>query len=408
MEIYLLKSTLCLTVLYFVYRLIAGSESNYQVRRIIGLLCIVLSTTFLLLPYEFLPEKTVAISLPAIEKGTTLIQQSITDVLPKESYSIYLLIYFIGAGLFSIRTLTGLSQLARIYFKSPKFSRWGFTVVSSDQAISPFTFFNLLFISKKDLDSTDVDPIILHEQLHRRQLHSVDTLILEILTIIHWFNPIAWLFRKNIRADHEYQADHHVLKSGIESADYQDMLFKARTGVSFRSVNYLSIKTSLKNRFKMMEKQKINSKYSYFRIATFTLLGVLVAVAISFLPLNANGQLGSNHPDFKVFYDAGEVDLEKGIPTTTERLFVTATGNDQSEVKFRVSETNITLVVDGYGIGTAKAGDRIALTKILQKNSDLKGGMLLIEVLKYQVKDEQDIISEFPLEKPFFIKIPLI
>jgi beta-lactamase regulating signal transducer with metallopeptidase domain len=38
-----------------------------------------------------------------------------------------------------------------------------------------------------------METIVMHEQVHRQERHSIDTLFLELLTMVFWFNPAMWL-----------------------------------------------------------------------------------------------------------------------------------------------------------------------------------------------------------------------
>lgn len=281
METYLLKSSIALVVLYSMYALFMKRSTHYQLNRITGLFCVVFSAVFLFFQVDFFPSSVV---YPA--EVYTAVQQTIhwqegvvkPTQNPSATFNIYYLVYWIGAGLFFLRFLIGLFSLARLYWLSTKCRCWGFKVIAVKKEISPFTFFNLLFISKQTLKQTSCNAMIMHEQYHRDQWHSLDTLLLEVFTIIFWFNPVIWLFQRDIKATHEYMADQQVLRMGVDIVDYQQLLFEARTGVSLSLGNYLSHHTSLKKRFTKMLEVQNKSLNSYLRVLLFLpwMLGLLV------------------------------------------------------------------------------------------------------------------------------------
>ena len=45
------------------------------------------------------------------------------------------------------------------------------------------------------LKEDEKQEILTHEQTHVRQWHSIDVIISEIVNIICWMNPFAWLLR---------------------------------------------------------------------------------------------------------------------------------------------------------------------------------------------------------------------
>jgi hypothetical protein len=208
----------------------------------------------------------------AVAAGTADFQNNFSSVISKNTLDIFLLIYGIGACVFLLRLLVGLATLLGLYINSPKGNRWGFTVVTLSRKMSPFTFFNILFIGNNHIEDSEMDAMLLHERVHRDQHHSVDAVLLEAVTVIFWFNPVIWFFQRDIKAQHEYLADERVLEKGINPLAYQLLLFKARTGTSMELPNYLSNKTSLTKRFNMMTKTRSKSKTSYWRASLFLAL----------------------------------------------------------------------------------------------------------------------------------------
>ena len=61
-------------------------------------------------------------------------------------------------------------------------------------------------------------------RVHARQWHSVDVLLIEIVMIINWFNPVVYLYRFAIKYIHEFIADKQVIQSGTDKADYAMLL----------------------------------------------------------------------------------------------------------------------------------------------------------------------------------------
>jgi len=87
---------------------------------------------------------------------------------------------------------------------------------------SPFSFFNRVYCKPEDIGKSYFRIILLHELGHIRQGHSLDILFTEVYCAIQWFNPLVWLYRRSLRAVHEYLADTSVLKAGIDPLTYQE------------------------------------------------------------------------------------------------------------------------------------------------------------------------------------------
>lgn len=308
MEDYLLKSNILLVVFYALFYALRKHELNHQLNRFVGWACIIFSTGIIFIPLgNFFGSPLETTRIYTVLSGALELNNNFSAIKADNSISIFFMIYLIGIGVFSIRSLIGLATLSNFFFKSEKYCRWGFKVVALDRNTSPFTFFNILFIGNQGLECDDVQVMIEHEQVHRDQFHSVDALILEMLTIMFWFNPAIWLFQRDIRAGHEYLADEQILKKGFNMLGYQQLLFQMRTGTTAQLVNYLSSKTSLKKRFNMMTKQNNNTKTSYFR--AFLLLPIMAMVMI----LSSFSEGYIIEPDTPAVYNEGVAAMYKTI-----------------------------------------------------------------------------------------------
>ncbi len=96
-----------------------------------------------------------------------------------------------------------------------------------------------------------------HEQVHASQWHSVDVMIIEMVMIINWFNPVVYLYRFSIKYIHEFIADRQVLQSGTDKADYALLLLSQTfdTPASGLVSNFYS-SSLLRQRILMLQKDK--------------------------------------------------------------------------------------------------------------------------------------------------------
>ena len=405
MESYLLQSSIALALFYVLYRATVYRESNQQLKRLMGISIALFSSCFLLAPF---PVAETAKDLPLAIQGTidnvSALQSTLTFT-PQKKMSIWLIIYLVGAGVFSLRFLAGLVGIAKLYLTSEVSRKWGFILVESKKIISPFSFFSFLFITKGEIEKPSLAPIILHEKYHKDQLHSIDAMILELLTILFWFNPFMWLLQRDVKASHEYLADDFVISTkGYDKLAYQDLLFEARTGISFKSANYLSNQTSLKQRFNMMEKRKTHSKTSFIR-AGIVLVAMGVALfTTSFSPTSFSS--GDSQLDIRIFTANGQVDLDKGIAKDTDKLFIRMVPREGEDLKYRVSKTELTLVVGGVGRGQLKAGEVISLEPAGLATLEEKS-TLVLEVKEYQTMNTDNIVETHTPEKGIFFSIPV-
>ena len=93
------------------------------------------------------------------------------------------------------------------------------------QLINPHTFFNYIFLNKTKFENRALPKeVILHEETHAKQKHSLDILFIELLQIVFWFQPLIWLYKTRIKLNHEFLADQAVIDNGFEPANYQNTL----------------------------------------------------------------------------------------------------------------------------------------------------------------------------------------
>lgn len=410
MESYLLKSSLVLALFYLFYRLVLSKGVRSQTKRFIGLSCFIISSCFFIIPNIPIGvnESYPAVFQKVVESSVGL-QTSFGQSIPEEGMNILFALYFVGVVLFSLRYVIGMVHLAKLYFSSEKIKKWGFNFVIVNKPISPFTYFNLLFIGKSDMEKGEKTALIIHEQFHRDQFHSLDNLLLEIATIVYWFNPIAWLLKKDIKSQHEFMADEQVLSKGFSRLEYQHLLFEARTGVSFLSANYLSNQTSLKQRFIMMEKTKNTVKNNGFRIASFSLALATIMITSSFSPMLLEKLNIPSEPTFKIYTDDGEVDLEKGISKDTKRLYIRVTSPQKDDgYGYMVSKSEVTLVTEGLGRVTIRGGDSIIIQDVLNGSINLNDATLLLEIKEYKTRDKEKNVTTVEIDNPLNFKIPIL
>ena len=147
-----------------------------------------------------------------------------------------------------------------------------------DENIIPFSFGNSIFINRHLHSETELQEIIQHEFVHVKQLHSIDILWGEILCLLNWYNPFAWLLKKSIRQNLEFIADNKVLEKGVSKKEYQYLLLKVIGNNQYSIATQFNF-SSLKKRIAMMNKLK-STKVHLVRF--LFLLPVVVVMLLAF------------------------------------------------------------------------------------------------------------------------------
>jgi hypothetical protein len=149
----------------------------------------------------------------------------------------------------------------------------------------PFSFGRSVFINSQLHTEEEIEDILLHEYIHVRQRHTIDVIWSEILCLLNWYNPFAWLIRFHIRQNLEFIADGKVLENGIDKKKYQYLLLKV-TGCSPFKISTPFNFSSLKKRINMMNKIKSAPVHLLRFLFMLPLLAVLLLAFRSTVNLN--------------------------------------------------------------------------------------------------------------------------
>jgi TonB family protein len=289
--LYLLQSGISLVLLYGIYWFFLRQDTFHMVNRIYLVVSVVFSLLFPLLhislPYDGNDQSTFVVMLDAVTISATTLKTSVINHLT--TFQIITIIYLTGAGIFLIRFLFQLGQLFVMIHKHGISREEGLNIVFIDRNYAPFSFFNLIFINRKEVNNLNIKEIITHEQVHIHQKHSVDLIIIELMTIVQWFNPLVWLYRNSIKSIHEYLADEGVLVQGFDAINYQSLLLHQSMGIQVNELtnnfNHSLIKkriimiTKIKSNFVARLKVLLVTPVAFFLVVAFTASPMVQSIA---------------------------------------------------------------------------------------------------------------------------------
>ena len=268
--VYMIKSAFCLTMFYLFFRLLLSKETFHRFNRIALISLLVLSSVLpaiqtIMLRLEGKPQSISLEDLLLMNQGAAVAEAPTQVSLHWQS--ILLFIYLVGVIGFLIRQCWVMGQMYRLLRQGTCISdKEGIKLLVYDRELSPFSWMNYIVLSRKDWEENG-DAIIAHETAHIHKHHSIDILIVDICIILQWFNPVAWLLKRELQNIHEYEADEEVINKGINAREYQLLLIKKAVGLRRFSMANSFNHTSLKKRITMMCKRKSNPwarlKYVY-------------------------------------------------------------------------------------------------------------------------------------------------
>lgn len=281
---YLFKSTLCLVVLYLLFRLCFRGNTLFRTNRFLLLGgtagCLLLPLVQVDVQQDSLWQRPVAaveavLTEPFVEETSVSGPLSETETVLKVSDGIggeamtlrsetsfgwvHLLaaLYAGGAVLTLGSFLLSHRRMRQLVRRCPVRECGGCRLVIGPRGQQSFSWGRIVVLSQEDYEQNR-ETVLLHERMHLHYCHTADLLWMELLIVLHWFNPAAWLLMRELREVHEFEADRGVLSHGIDATQYQLLLVKKSVGTRLYSMASGFGHSKLKQRINMMLKKRTN------------------------------------------------------------------------------------------------------------------------------------------------------
>lgn len=296
--IYLLKVNLALLLFYGGYQLFLKHLTFYSLNRIYLLLGLIYSSLYpLIKPGDLLKSNTGL--KEQISSITPDWQGSVSYVISQspDSGNVYwqagIFIFWTGVIFMSIRLIIQMFSLLILHMQSEPSGSGDYRFRVISKKLNPFSFWKTIYVNPEYHQPEELQSILKHEQIHVKQLHSMDVLIAELSIIFYWFNPGAWLMKKAIQANLEFITDQQVLNSGIDCRKYQYALLKINVlPQNALPVNNFHLLT-IKKRIAMMNKKPTNGiKKSIYLLLLPAMMFMVLIVTNSKAALNNNPMSG--------------------------------------------------------------------------------------------------------------------
>lgn len=285
--LYFLKVNLAIAILYLCYRLLFWNDTFFRLRRF---------TLLSIFPIAFLYQLPDMSHWLSDRSAVTDIVIYYSSILPKETVvmpagntaptnwseiaiSCLQWIYLAGIAVLLFRCMAELFFVFRTYYKCKKTSINGLKVCILPEAEEPYSFFGWIFIYPSQYNQKVLNEILLHEDTHVRQSHSLDMIISEITCIICWINPFAWLIKQEISINHEYQADQEVMYAGYDKKEYQyHLIGQEHPNRAIANLyNNFSV-LPLKKRISMLNKKRTNNASRVKYLALLPMIAGLLLI----------------------------------------------------------------------------------------------------------------------------------
>lgn len=316
--LYQLKVAVVAAVLYLMYRLTLSKQTFLGFNRVMLLLIVALafilpvcriqndslvnnvrsmlhitpvstmiSNTTTTLPS--LSDETVTVGKSAADQEASALipteENPVPDVVEKEPMSTVRLISIIlfavwcaGFLYLSIRKFISLRAVRKVIRSGRYADRQDeCDVIENDYISQPMNWMSYIMMPHEWLQKENA-AVWKHEMSHAHKAHSLDLLLLDLMQVFQWFNPVMFLLQKELEMIHEYQADRAVLESGADARQYKLMLVQAVAESRGYAMTSWLRQTNLKKRIDMMQRKESN-RWNRLRALFIPLFATLFAVA---------------------------------------------------------------------------------------------------------------------------------
>ena len=277
--IYLLKSAVWLTGFTLVFLVFLRNERYFRLNRAYLLSGIFASVVF---PFYTWHYAVMLPSLPAAEIYIPDLSEPsmVTAVIPDSpGMPFYWWLYIVGIAFLAFRMIWQTAKVIAKLRRNGYVKNGHIKLVRTPEYSASFSFFSFVFVNPSTSD-TEMKEILNHESGHIQKRHWFDLLLVELLRIMQWFNPFAWVYAHLVRQNHEYLADEMALQRTSNPAIYRAALLNQMLGVPVISLANSFSYSLNKQRFKMMKK-KIDSPFKKLKLLVVLPLMALIFYAFA-------------------------------------------------------------------------------------------------------------------------------
>src|ERR1700722_8489436 len=247
--LYLLKFSISMAIVYLFYQLLLRRLTFYGWNRLYlfgyCLLCFVIPFINIspLTQQQHFDNAQLVRYIPVIENyipaspARAIVQHVVSENHSINAWQIFYAILVTGSVIMLIRLITQLMSLQKIKRNATIIHDEETVIYHVDKKIIPFSFGNAIYLNQDMHSEKELQEIILHEYVHVKQKHTADIILSELICVINWYNPFAWLMRHAIRQNLEFIADNKVLQHGADKKLYQDHLIKVVGSPQYRIAN---------------------------------------------------------------------------------------------------------------------------------------------------------------------------
>lgn len=299
---YIIQVNIYLVIFYGFYKLLLDNETYFVLNRIYLIAAGLFSLSIPFLRFEWFNAQPLTQRIHVGVDQLNIIMEQVTYQAPdKINWGSVIVLIYISGVIFCI---------ARLIFQLLSISK----VLKSIPKGTAFSFFNRKVV---DIELPALETIHKHEDIHMRQMHTLDVLFFEILGAFIWFNPVVYLYKTTVKNIHEYLADEEAAKHQGNKEEYALLLLSNAFGIAPNELtNSFFNKSLIKKRIFMLHKPR-SRKTAMLKYGLFLPL-FAIALTLSSATIRKNDKLK------EIAY---EIPLDNPITAVKEVIITVPEGN---------------------------------------------------------------------------------
>ncbi|WP_181248480.1 M56 family metallopeptidase [Flavobacterium magnum] len=262
--LYLIKSGALMALFFCGYQLLLRRETFFDANRWYLLAGLFASVSLPLLYVKKIvwieAPKFTAAQLTALSEsvGKQAMQQPAMQAIDWAAITWY--VYLAVCLVLTVKVMANIISLFRLLHRQRAVKMGTFTLVDLDRDVAPFSFFNYIVYNSARYSDDELQSILNHEKVHSRERHSIDVLVMKVFSIIFWFNPFVWLYKKAVLQNLEYIADRKAVSQLHDKRAYQMALLRAVTLPNYLSITNNFNQSLIKKRIVMLNKNQSKNR----------------------------------------------------------------------------------------------------------------------------------------------------
>lgn len=314
---YILKSSALLAVFYLAYQFLVQKETFFNTNR-----WFLLSGLFasLLLPLVTIKKivyiETPKVSINHLANYTSPKNYISKDISAVEAFDWMQFVwvgYIIVAIILIVKIIISIVSLYQMLRKQQIIVKENFKLVDLNKNIAPFSFFKYIVFNSNLYNKEELNSILLHEEIHCKEKHTIDLLIARMFCVMFWFNPFMWLYKKAIIQNLEYIADSKAMLQIDDKKEYQRALLKVVTHQNSLSITNQFYQSLIKKRIVMLNKNQSHKRNSLkYALVLPALIAFIVFFQIQTIAQEKEAKNSTSiieiHEGSEITFDATESD----------------------------------------------------------------------------------------------------